>query len=100
MKISKFGRKQAGFGLTSELVLLASTLAIGTTMGLTNLRDSVNAELEDIAEAIGSLDQSYEFTGLVNDTSGAYITAAIAGSSFNDSVDYTARDGVTLQFTK
>lgn len=97
--VKKFGNKQAGFVLTSELVLLTTVLVIGMVVGLTTLRDSVNAEMEDISEAIGSLDQSYEYAGLVNDTVAGNITAASAGSSFNDAVDSTAHDGVTLQFT-
>ncbi|MGI2227299.1 hypothetical protein [Shewanella frigidimarina] len=90
----KNNKKQGGFVMTSELILLSTVMAAGLVIGLTTMRDSVTAELEDVAEAIGSLDQSYAFDGIIN----AENTAEISGSGFIDAVDVNAGDGATFQF--
>ncbi|MBB1383753.1 hypothetical protein H5071_17870, partial [Shewanella sp. SR41-2] len=87
----KNNKKQGGFVMTSELILLSTVMAAGLVVGLTTMRDSVTAELEDVAEAIGSLDQSYAFDGIIN----AENTAEISGSGFIDAVDVNAGDGAT-----
>ncbi|GGP37429.1 hypothetical protein [Shewanella saliphila] len=90
----KNSKKQGGFVMTSELILLSTVMAAGLVIGLTTMRDSVTAELEDVAEAIGSLDQSYAFDGMIN----AENTAEISGSGFIDAVDVNAGDGATFTF--
>jgi len=87
-------KKQGGFVMTSELLLLSTTIVIGLVVGLTTMRDAVTAEMEDVAEAIGSLDQSYAYDGIKN----AEGTAEISGSGFIDAVDVNAGDGVTFEF--
>ncbi|MBA6365516.1 hypothetical protein H4J42_17390, partial [Colwellia sp. BRX8-8] len=54
----------------------------------------VTAEMEDVAEAIGSLDQSYAFDGMKNGEG----TAEISGSGFIDAVDANAGDGQKFEF--
>jgi predicted hydrocarbon binding protein len=92
--MTKTSKKQRGFVMTSELILLSTVMAAGLVVGLTTMRDSVTAEMEDIAEAIGSLDQSYAFDGIIN----AENTAEISGSGFIDAVDVNAGDGATFEF--
>tara|TARA_R110001583_G_scaffold93541_1_gene236503 strand:- start:13164 stop:13523 length:360 start_codon:yes stop_codon:yes gene_type:complete len=87
-------RKQGGFIMTTELVLLVTVMVVGMIAGLVTMRDAVTAEMEDVAEAIGALDQSYAFQGLVN----AQSTAAIEGSSFGDVTDINAGDGAAFKF--
>lgn len=87
-------KKQTGFVLTSELIVLSTTMVAALVIGLSTMRDSVTAELEDVAEAIGSLDQSYAFDGMIN----AEGTAEISGSGFIDAVDVNAGDGATFEF--
>ncbi|MBV8545365.1 MAG: hypothetical protein JO093_24530 [Acidobacteria bacterium] len=76
-------RKQAGFILTIELLLLATICVIGLIVGMTNVRDSVLAELSDVSESVGSLNQGYNVTSVAN----AAGTAATAGSAFSDAKD-------------
>jgi hypothetical protein len=87
-------KKQGGFVLTSELLLLSTTIVIGLVVGLSTMRDAVTAEMEDVAEAIGSLDQSYAFDGIKNGEA----TAEISGSGFIDAVDANAGDGKKFEF--
>jgi len=87
-------KKQKGFVLTSELIILSTSMVAALVIGLSTLRDSVTSELEDVAEAIGSLDQSYVFDGMIN----AEGTAEISGSGFVDSVDVYAGDESSFTF--
>lgn len=94
-KKSILQRKQGGFIMTTELVLLTTVMVVGMIVGLVSMRDSVNAEMEDIAEAIGSLDQSYSFDGIQN----VQETAFIEGSIFSDAQDVNAGDTTGFTFT-
>lgn len=69
-------KKQGGFVMTSELVLITTVMVIGLMAGMVTMRDAVTAEMEDVAEAIGHLDQTYAFNGIVNGEN----TAAVEGS--------------------
>jgi len=71
--------------VTTELVLIGSTLALGSVVGLTEVRDSVNTELSDVAQAIGSIDQTYYYSGVQGH--GAFT----AGSAFIDRADEVTR---------
>ncbi|MDP2609289.1 MULTISPECIES: hypothetical protein [unclassified Oceanobacter] len=86
--------RQGGFVMTSELVLLVTTMVVGLTVGLVTMRDALTAEMEDVAEAIGSLDQTYAFNGLVNGES----TAAVEGSVYGDAPDVIAGDNTEFTF--
>ena len=60
----KLWSDEAGFIVSSELVLIASIAVLGLIVGLTTLRDQVVAELVDVADAISTLNQSFSFSGL------------------------------------
>lgn len=92
----KLKKKMGGFVQTAELVLISTVLVTGLTVGLVNVRDAVNTELEDVAESVGSLDQSYAFTGVVT-TSGA--TQYVAGSEWTDGLDVTFNSGDDVRIT-
>jgi hypothetical protein len=77
-------KKQAGFIVSIELLLLASITVIGLIVGMTNVRDAVLAELSDVSESIGALDQSYSIEAVANSAG----TAATAGSIWIDAVDH------------
>ena len=88
-------QKKGGFILTSELVLIATVLVIGMLVGLVVVRDAVVHEMEDVAEAIGAMQQSYTFNGIQTDANAS--VPLTAGSSWTDAVDIDAGDtGVIL----
>jgi hypothetical protein len=76
-------KKEAGFIVTAELILIATILVIGMIVGLVAIRDAVTAEAGDVAEAIGAIDQSYYFDGIVDEGT----NAAVGGSSWDDEAD-------------
>ena len=78
----------AGFATTSELLLITTVLVIGLIAGWVTVRNSVNAELEDLAEAAGDVNQSHASAGVLNDNN----TASSSGSLFTDAPDEFAAD--------
>ena len=46
-----------------EYLFVATILVIGIIVGLVNVRDAVNAELSELANALLALSQGYSFSG-------------------------------------
>ena len=85
---------EAGFIVSAELVLVATILVIGMIVGLSEVQHAVVQELGDVAEAIGSLNQSYSYTGFVarksvssGDPAAASAKSYTRGGLFVDVVD-------------
>lgn len=47
---------QEGFIVTMELILIATIIGIGSIVGFTVVRDAVNSEMADIADAIEAME--------------------------------------------
>lgn len=73
---------EAGFVISSELILIAALVVIGLLTGLATVRDQVVQELGDTADAISELQQEYQWLGTTGHTS------SVAGSLFNDLEDF------------
>lgn len=73
----------AGFVISAELVLVATILVIGLVVGLTSLRNQVVQELVDVGQAIGSISQSYSYSGAKKCG-----LAHTDGSSYGDKTDF------------
>lgn len=73
--------EEDGVVLSSEMMLYGSLGVVGAGAGYTALRDSVNAELSDLAKALGSIDQSFWYAPVVGHS------AWTAGSAFYDRAD-------------
>jgi hypothetical protein len=71
-----------GVILSAEIVIIGSLLVIGLITGLTCLQKSVNGELQDLAGAIGALDQTYSFSAHRKSGFDGQCCAYTAGSSF------------------
>jgi hypothetical protein len=85
--LSKLWKDDAGFIVSSELILLATIVVIGLITGMTTVRDQVVTELADVADAISEVDQSYSVGGIVAHSS---TTAAF---QFNDDDDFCENEG-------
>ena len=73
---TKLWNDEAGVLLSAEAVVVGTVAVVGLTTGLTVVANSVNEELQDVAFAIRSLDQSYSVPA--QNSCGAHT----AGSSF------------------
>lgn len=75
---------EAGFIVSTELVLIATILVLGMIVGLTTLRNDVVAELADLAGAIGDVSQDYHYSAVTGHSS------STGGSEYNDNEDFCA----------
>ncbi len=80
--LKQLWQDEAGFIVSSELVLIATILVIGVIVGQSAVRDGVVQELADVAAAIGTVNQSYSFSAVTGHTS------STAGSIFIDQADF------------
>ncbi len=78
---------ESGFIISAELVLVATLLVIGLIVGLSEIQYAVVEELNDVADAIGSLNQSYYYSGFTATKQGGGLKSRVTGSSFNDTAD-------------
>jgi hypothetical protein len=82
---------EAGFIVSSELVLVATVLVLGMIVGISSVRNAVVQELADVASAIGKVNQSYSFSAVTGHNS------STAGSQYidlNDECEITSNTGV------
>lgn len=73
--------EEAGFVVSAELVLIATIVVLSLVVGLSEVSNGLNNELEDVACAFGSLNQSYVVSGLAGHK------GRIVGSYFADAAD-------------
>ena len=83
--LRKLWNDEAGAVLSAELVMVATILVIGMTVGLSAVRNSVVTELADLGQAISEIDQSYSYSGVTGHHS------RTAGSKFRDAQDFCDR---------
>ena len=84
--VMRLWRDEAGFVVSTELILIATIVVIGLITGLTTVRDAVVHELADVADAVSEVDQSYSW-GVIT----AHCSST-AGSVFNDQPDFCDQD--------
>jgi hypothetical protein len=86
-----------GFLVSAEMVLIFTLIFCAAAVGFAVIRDSLVQELGDVAEAIGALDQSYNYRSvrapLENGNSNH---ARCSGSGFNDEEDDCDCKGIIL----
>lgn len=71
-----------GFVVSAELVLITTIAVLGLVVGLSEVSHAVNNELEDVASAFGSMNQSFNVSGLRSCGK-----ASTSGSGFSDNYD-------------
>ena len=86
-KMARFWRDENGFIISAELVLVATIGTLGTLVGLHEVATAINAELNDVANAFGALNQGYGYRGFVAAGTGGAVKSGVAGSQFIDNVD-------------
>jgi len=86
MLVSKLLRDEGGFIVSAELVLVATILVVGMIVGLSEVQHAVVSELNDVGDAIGSVNQGYFFSGFSKRDFNT-VHAATYGSRFFDSFD-------------
>lgn len=83
-----FINDENGFLISAELMLIITLSFCMAAVGWAVVRDSLVQELGDVAEAIGAVNQSYNYRGIeAPDCSSCDLHARCAGSGFNDQKD-------------
>jgi hypothetical protein len=77
---------EAGFIVSAELVLVSTLVVVGLVVGLSEVQHAIVSELNDVADAFGSLNQSYHYSGFSVCKHGG-CGASSAGSCFVDQQD-------------
>ena len=83
----KLWNDEAGFVVSAELVLIATILVLGMIVGLSEVQHALVAELNDVGDAFGSLNQSYMYSGFSAQKKGGGFKSYSRGSVFADSRD-------------
>ena len=84
--LNAFINDEVGFVISAELVLVLTIAVLAMVVGLSEVAVAVNTELNDVSNAIGSLNQSFAFTGF-HAGDGCKQKSSMAGSSYTDRVD-------------
>jgi len=79
-------QNEAGFIISAELVLVATIAVLALVVGLSEVAHAVNQELEDVATAFGTVNQSYRYDGLTGHQ------GAVGGGKYRDSLDFCDGD--------
>src|SRR5215831_6600900 len=88
----KLWKDDCGALIATEWLFVATILVLGVITGLVGVRNFVNSGLQEFANAVGSLNQSYSFSGQVGGSFGGSSSgfggpfAATAGSAALDFV--------------
>ena len=87
--LNKLFRDESGVIISAELALVLTIAVLAMVVGLSEVAVAVNTELNDISNAIGSLNQSFGYTGFRgnNAAAAAKSKSYYAGATFQDSSD-------------
>src|SRR5436190_7033397 len=84
---TQFLRDEGGFIISAELVLVATICVIGLIVGMSEVQHAINAELNDVGDAIGKLNQGFFFSGFHKRDMNGVIHALTFVSLFLDTTD-------------
>jgi Flp pilus assembly pilin Flp len=78
-------RDECGAVVSAELALVLTIVVNGLIVGLNEIAVSLNQELNDVSNALGTLDQSFGYTGY--QAAGTKLKSFAAGTTFIDAAD-------------
>lgn len=87
--MSNLWNDEAGFVVSAEHVLVLTIGVMAMIVGLSEVAVAVNNELNDVSNAIGTLNQTYSFTGFkgTDVTVGAKSKSSYSGTTWVDATD-------------
>lgn len=94
----KLMNDEAGFIVSAELILVLTIGVLAMVVGLASIRDSVTAELNDVASAFGAFDQSFSYrtvTATLGGGGGTTNHGVANGSGFKDRSDDCDCEAIT-----
>ena len=94
--LRKLMNDEAGFIVSAELVLVFTLCFCSVAVGMAVVRDSLVQELGDVGEAIGALDQTYNYRSVSAPLEGGGNHGSCSGAGFNDEEDDCDCKGIVL----
>jgi hypothetical protein len=86
--LKKLWNDETGVIISAELVLVLTIAVLAMVVGLSEVAVAVNTELNDLSNAIGSLSQSFSYTGFKGtDAGGTKIKSTYGGGFWMDTID-------------
>jgi len=79
----KLWNDECGAVVSAELVMVMTILGLGMIVGLKAVQASINAEMGDVAGAIGATNQGYDLPGTATCTG----ETGLDGSAYDDAPD-------------
>jgi len=79
--ITRLLNDENGFLMSAELILIGTIVVLGLVVGLSEVSFAINNELEDVASAFSSMNQSYSASGSYSQK------GRRSGSGFDDERD-------------
>jgi hypothetical protein len=99
--LRKLFKDEAGFVVSAELAVILTLVVCAAVVGAVSIRDAIVTELHDVSEAVGALNQSYNYLGITSDANIANVAhpdhATCSGSGYNDDTDLCDCKGVSFQ---
>ncbi len=88
---------EAGFIISTELVLVATILVLSMVVGMKKISSQVLAEMSDVGNAIGFLVQDYSFAGATFTDGAGCVEASWSGTGLlPDSIDFGNGDYTSI----
>jgi Flp pilus assembly pilin Flp len=84
--VKNFLNDENGAIVSIELVLIITIAVLALIVGWSEVAVAVNTELNDISNAVGSLNQSFGYVGFVGN-GGGKTKSFFFGSTFTDAID-------------
>ena len=98
--LRNFWKDESGFLVSTELVFIATICVIGLVTGLVEVQSAVIGELNDVGEAVGSLNQSFFISGHSSRATLSDCFKAITfGSKFEDHAEECDGNLISLMCT-
>jgi len=95
-KLRKKLNSQSGFVQSLELVFLGTVVLSVVIIGWSSFGSKLIGEMSDLGSAVGSLNQSYTYTGMAvghpGDARHPQDVATTSGSTFTDTQDFCDND--------
>lgn len=88
--MNRLWTEEAGFIISTELMIIATVLVLGILVGLVAIREQLVQELADVAEAISEFNQSFTYAAVIGHSS------STAGSDFIDLADFCDTPGMQI----
>ncbi len=85
--MKSFWNDESGVIISAELVLVLTICVLGVIVGLSSVVVAVNEELQDVAHAIGVLNQSFCYTGFTGCKKNGNPLSCVYGAANTDGPD-------------